>query len=197
MIKIGITGGIGSGKSTICKIFETLHIPVYYADVEARRLTNTHPNIVKGVKKLFGEDIYINNCLDRKRVGQIVFEDQTLLQQLNEVIHPVVADHFSQWLYENRNAPYVLKEAAILFESGAYKQVDKIITVTSPEELRIKRVMQRDGFSYEEVKSRINNQIDEQERVERADFVIYCNDKDLVVPQVLKVHSQLMNSVLI
>jgi dephospho-CoA kinase len=192
MIKVGVTGGIGTGKSTVCKIFESLGIPVYYADQEARSLSDHHPEIIKGVKDLFGSDIYADNQLNRKKVGELVFANKQLLVSLNQIIHPVVAQHFEHWLQINAAAPYVMKEAAILFESGAYKQVDKIITVTSPKELRLARVMQRDQLSREEVEQRMLNQMDEVEKIRQSDFVINNNDIDLLVTQVLQVHNALL-----
>ncbi len=195
MKKIGITGGIGSGKSTVCKIFESLGIPVYYADNEARSLTNNHPDIINGFRKLFGDDIYINGELNRKKVGESAFRDKKLLANLNKLIHPVVAEHFDNWYQQHSNSAYILKEAAILFESGAYKQVDKIITVTAPEELRIKRVMERDGIAEGEVVDRINNQWNDQEKIKMSDFVVYCNDVELVIPQVIKIHKNIIEKI--
>lgn len=192
MIKVGITGGIGSGKSTVCKIFESLGIPVYYADQQARSLSDHHPEIIKGVKHLFGDDIYTDDQLNRKKVGELVFVNKKLLNSLNQIIHPVVAQHFENWLKINAKAPYIMKEAAILFESGAYKQVDKIITVSSPKELRLTRVMERDRLSKEEVERRMLNQMDEAEKIKKSDFVINNNDIDLVVTQVLLVHKALL-----
>lgn len=192
MIKVGITGGIGSGKSTVCKIFESLGIPVYYADQQARSLSDHHPEIIKGVKHLFGDDIYTDDQLNRKKVGELVFVNKKLLNSLNQIIHPVVAQHFENWLKINAKAPYIMKEAAILFESGAYKQVDKIITVSSPKELRLTRVMERDRLSKEEVERRMLNQMDEADKIKKSDFVINNNDIDLVVTQVLLVHKALL-----
>ncbi len=192
MINVGITGGIGSGKSTVCKIFETLGVPVYYSDYEARVLSDTHPDIVAGVKKLFGDDIYVSGKMDRKSVGEIVFKDKEKLEALNKIIHPVVASHFESWKNRHNHYPYILKEAAILFESGAYKQVDKIITVSAPKELRISRVVKRDGISREEVLTRISNQMEDEEKIKKSDYVIKCNDIDLVIPQVVRIHQELL-----
>ena len=192
MIKVGITGGIGSGKSTVCDIFKMLAVPVYEADFEARWLTNHHPDIIKGVKTLFGEEIYVNGMLDRKEVGAKVFSDKELLAGLNGIIHPVVAHHFEDWLKKHEECPFILKEAAILFESGGHKQVDQVIAVTAPTELRIQRVMYRDGLSEKEVECRISNQMPEEDKVKMADYIIHCNDKDLVIPQVLEVYNKIL-----
>lgn len=190
--KVGITGGIGSGKTTVCNIFKTLNIPVYHADAEARHLTDNHPEIIKRVGKLFGNDIYKHGLLDRKKVASLVFSNKEILQQLNAIIHPIVAAHFTAWLSKQENCPYIIKEAAILFESGANKQVDKVITVTAPQHIRIKRVMLRDKLSEEEVLNRISNQMPQEEKVKRSDYIIQCNDINLVIPQVLRLHEELI-----
>ena len=192
MIKVGITGGIGSGKSTVCQIFSTLGIPVYNADNEARWLTDHNLQIVSGVKKLFGNDIYKNGMLNRKKVGAQVFGNKDLLAQLNEVIHPVVAKHFDDWLKRHEHHPFILKEAAILFESGAHLKMDKVITVTAPKELRVLRVIKRDGLSKAEVESRMSHQMPEEEKVKMSDYTIHCNDVDLVIPQVLRVYDDIL-----
>ncbi len=192
IIKIGITGGIGSGKTTVCAIFKTLNVPVYNADVEARLLTNNHPEIVRRVRELFGDDIYKHGLLERKKVASLVFSNKDLLHQLNAIIHPIVAAHFKAWLSQQENYPYIIKEAAILFESGGNKQVDKVITVTAPQHIRIKRVMLRDKLSEKEVLNRINNQMPEEEKVKQSDYIIQCNDIDLVIPQVIRLHEELM-----
>ncbi len=192
MIKVGITGGIGSGKSTICKIFQVLGVSVYFADVEARKLTDSHAEIVHGIKELFGEDIYIEGCLNRKKVASVVFKDSKILSRLNNIIHPVVAEHFEDWLVEHANERMVIKEAAILFESGGDKEVDKVITVVAPKDLRIKRVVERDNMTIEEVESRMQQQMTDQERLKRSDFVVNCNDVDLVIPQVLDLHKRMV-----
>ncbi len=191
MIKIGITGGIGSGKTTVCKIFQVMGVPVYCADIEARKLTDTHPDIIKPIKGLFGNDIYEGGLLNRKRVASIVFNEKEKLTRLNQIIHPVVNLHFVQWLDENKNFPIVVKEAAILFESGGDKDMDKVISVCAPIDLRIQRVMERDGLTVEQVRNRINNQMSEEERISKSDFVIRCNDIDLVIPQVLSLYNKL------
>ncbi|MGQ1784963.1 dephospho-CoA kinase [Saccharicrinis sp. GN24d3] len=192
MIKVGVTGGIGSGKTTVCNIFKTLNVPVYSADQEARYLTDSHPDIIAGVKALFGADIYVNGQLDRKKVGSLVFANKELLTGLNNIVHPVVARHFKDWLAHNQHHPYILKEAAILFESGANKHVDKVIMVTAPRDIRVRRVMRRDNFTEKEVIGRMNNQMSEKEKVSWSDYVIRCNDKELVIPQVLEIHKSLL-----
>lgn len=187
MIKIGVTGGIGSGKSLVCQIIRTMGYPVYNADLRARNLTNSHPLIVNGVKKLFGENVYSNGLLNRKIVAEKVFNDVKLLIQLNKIIHPIVSDDFNEWLLQNHNENLVFKEAAILFESGANKQVDRVIAVWAPKELRIKRVCDRDGVAPEEVEKRISNQMDVEEINSRSDYIIRNCYNKLLVPQVVEV----------
>src|SRR5690606_22215644 len=150
---VGITGGIGSGKTTVAKMFESLGIPVYYADDEAKNLTATSPVIREGLIGLLGEETFKNGVLDRKYMAGKIFNDKDLLEKANAIIHPQVALHFENWV-SNQSTPYVLKEAAILFESGSYQQCDKTILITAPEDIRIQRVMERDGVSKEEVLAR-------------------------------------------
>ncbi len=188
MIKIGITGGIGSGKSTVCKLFQLLGVPVYNSDYEARLITDTHPQVVQKIKETFGEESYVDGKLNRPYISSIVFNNKEELAKLNGIVHPAVAAHFQQWLQEHSAYPYVLKEAAILFESGAYKAVDKVITVSAPRDLRIKRVVQRDGFDVEEIKKRMNNQWSEEEKIKLSDEVIIADDVQLVIPQVVDIH---------
>lgn len=186
MLRVGITGGIGSGKSTVCQIISAMGYPIYNADVEARELTNSHPIIIKRLTSLFGSDIYVKGELNRKRVGQLVFSDKALLQQLNSVIHPVVAEHFEEWVASNQYHKLVFKEAAILFESGAYKQVDKTVVVFAPDELRIKRVCLRDGISEAEVQNRMDNQMPQEELMSKADYVIRNTEEELLFPQIIR-----------
>ncbi|MDX9768890.1 MAG: dephospho-CoA kinase [Tenuifilaceae bacterium] len=192
MLRVGITGGIGSGKSTVCKIVEAMGYPVYSADHWARELTNTNPTIVDGVKQLFGENVYTNNELNRKQVGQMVFADKLLLQQLNAIIHPVVANHFEQWVRARSRHRLVFKEAAILFESGAYRQVDKTVAVWAPDELRVQRVVNRDGITPGEVRQRMANQMQQDELVKRADFVINNVDNELLTTQLVSLIDNLL-----
>ncbi|MFA8434575.1 MAG: dephospho-CoA kinase [Marinifilaceae bacterium] len=195
MLKVGITGGIGSGKSLVCRVFEVLNVPVYYADEEARQLTDQHPEIQTQLKGYFGTDIYSDAAtLDRKKLAGIVFHNKTALQRLNSIVHPVVRAHFRDWLEEHRNAPYIIQEAAILYESGLYKKLDKVIVVTAPIDLRIDRVMRRDQVSKEDVLSRINNQMPEEEKVARADFVIQNDEITMLIPQILRIHQALLEN---
>lgn len=168
---IGLTGGIGSGKTTIANHFKTLGIPVYIADDEARKIMQTS-EVIDAIKKTFGETLFEGEVLKRDKLAQIVFNDPKKLQQLNAIVHPAVKRHFKQWLLEHKAFPIVVYEAAILFESGNYKDFDVIITVTAPVESRIQRVMARDKTSREQVLGRINAQWTDEQRVLQSDYVI-------------------------
>lgn len=187
MLKIGLTGGIGSGKSTVAKIFETLGIPVYYADAEAKRLMNSSETLKKVIRQNFGEATYENDQLNRKYLGGIVFNNPEKLELLNALIHPVTINDAEQWM-QQQSAPYSIKEAALLFESGAAENLDLIVGVYAPQALRIKRVMKRDGLTADEIMKRINRQVNEEMKMKLCDFVITNNEQELLVPQVLKLH---------
>lgn len=192
MLKIGITGGIGSGKSTVCSIFLKLGIPVYQADVEAKKLY-ADPEIKMKISVLFGDEIYQNGSLDRKKLASIVFQDKEKLEELNQIIHPAVAKHYESWLLD-QNAPYVIKEAAIMFESGAYRGLDKVVTVACPEEIRLARVLKRDAASEEEVRGRMRHQMSERERIEKSDLQIVNDGKEMLLPQILKLHEDFIST---
>ena len=195
MIKIGITGGIGSGKTTVCKIFELLGVPVYYADEASRELLENDKEIKNKIVAVFGEEVLDDaGGIVRKKVANLVFENEAQLQKLNAIIHPAVGFHFEDWLKQHITAPYILKEAAILFESGAYKQMDKVISISAPSELRIDRVVKRDGVSKEEVEFRIKNQLTEEERIKRSQFVIVNDEEQLLIPQVIKIHQEILST---
>ena len=168
---IGLTGGIGSGKTTVARLFEANRIPVYIADTEAKKIM-TFPETIDQIASAFGNEIIRNNQIDIKALSSIVFNDPKKLQILNSIIHPLVKKHFDDWVNKNKEYPFVIKEAAILFESGSWKYCDKIITITASEETRIKRVMQRDHSSREEVLARIKNQWSDAEKISKSDFVI-------------------------
>lgn len=171
---VGLTGGIGSGKSTIAKWFLELGIPVYNADLEAKKLMNENEKIITELTELFGEEVYQNGIYNRKLVSSKVFQDKELLHQLNQIVHPEVFKHFQNWV-ENQASDFVVKEAAILFESGSYKDCDWVVSVVADEEIRIKRVLKRDEISEEQIRQRINNQWTDTQRIEKSDFVIDNN----------------------
>jgi dephospho-CoA kinase len=193
MLKIGLTGGIGSGKTTIAKIFELLNVPVYYADEASKRLYHTDKNLIASIKKHFGEDIYTNEQLNRSKLAEIVFNDSDKLELLNQLVHPPTIRDAEEWM-NKQTTPYAIKEAALLFESGASQGLDYIIGVQAPSHYRIKRVMERDGMKREEVINRANRQIDEEIKMRLCDFVIVNNDQELVIPQVLELHSKFLEA---
>jgi dephospho-CoA kinase len=189
MFKVGITGNIGSGKTTVSKIFEVLGIPVFYADEEAKSVMVTDAELIAAIKQTFGTEAYFeDDTLNRKYIAGIVFNNKEELTKLNALVHPAVFRAFDKWVLLQKKAPYVLKEAAILFESGSYRKCDRAIMVTAPLELRIKRVTARDGITADEVKSRNDRQFAEEKKLAMADDVIINDDTQLVIPQVLKLH---------
>ena len=188
---IGLTGGIGSGKTTVAIMFAELGIPVYNSDVEAKILTNTSEAIRKELILLLGDETYKNGKLDRKFLADKIFNDRVLLQKVNAIIHPKVAEHFKNWV-ANQSAPYVIKEAAILFESGSNVQCDLVILVTASKKERIRRVMDRDQVSKTEVESRMNNQWNDSEKIKLSNFVIQNETLPETKIQVETIHSQLI-----
>ena len=191
MIKIGITGGIGSGKSTVAKVFEVLGIPVYYADDAAKKLMNGDAALKEKLIAVFGKEIYQDGILNRTHLSGLVFNNPEKLAQLNSIVHPATIVDAESWMQQQHSA-YVIKEAAILFESGANKYVDKVIGVYAPIQLRISRVMQRDNSTEDAVIARINKQMEEEKKMKLCDYVITNDEKELVIPQVLKIHELLM-----
>lgn len=191
MIKVGITGGIGSGKTTVCKVFRVLGIPVFEADTTAKQLMNTDAELREKLIGLFGAAVYQpDQTIDRKYLAGIVFTNPSLLAQLNELVHPVVRKAFEEW-YLIQHSPYVLHEAAILFESGFYRMMDKTITVVTSEKQRIERVVKRDKLTVELVKQRMKNQWSDDEKIKLADFVIGNNDRELIIPQIVEIDKKI------
>ena len=187
MIKVGITGGIGSGKSTVSNIFKVLGIPVFDADTAAKQLMQENESLKQNLQKEFGNDVYVNGQLNRKYLAEIVFKDTYKLEKLNAIVHPVAIEAGLQWAAKQTTA-YIVKEAALLFEAGSGFNLDYIIGVFAPQNLRIKRVMDRDAISKEEVVARIDKQIDETIKMKLCDFVIVNDEQQMVIPQVLKLH---------
>jgi dephospho-CoA kinase len=191
MIKVGITGGIGSGKSTVCRVFSVMGIPVFDADSVAKQSMNTNPEIRDQLIHIFGTAVYLpDQTIDRKFLAEIVFNNSSLLAQLNAIVHPDVRKSFDEWC-QNQQSPYVLHEAAILFESGFYKLMDKTIAVVANEDERIQRVMKRDKITLELVKQRIHNQLSDAERIKLADFVISNNENELITPQIVEIDKKI------
>jgi dephospho-CoA kinase len=191
ILKVGLTGGIGSGKTTVAKIFEVLGIPVYYADEAAKRIMNEDENLKAAIQKQFGTEAYKNNELDRSYLAKKVFNDPFQLEILNSLVHPATIRDAFAWMNAQRT-PYAIKEAALIFESGVAEQLDYVIGVYAPLSLRIKRTMERDKMAYEEIASRMNNQIDENIKMKLCDFVLTNDEQDLLIPQVIQLHQKLL-----
>tara|TARA_R100001369_G_scaffold92576_2_gene138519 strand:+ start:748 stop:1335 length:588 start_codon:yes stop_codon:yes gene_type:complete len=193
MKTVGLTGGIGSGKTTIATMFNELGIPIYIADIEAKKLTNSSEEIKAELLKILGDKAYNEDGLNRKYVADQIFNDAELLKKVNKVIHLQVAKHFKNWAKQQSEA-YCIKEAAILFENGGYKECDYTILVTAPKETRIDRILKRDDTTEAEIKSRMDNQWADEKKIELADFVIENTDIDATKEQVIKVHEYLINT---
>ncbi len=192
MIRVGLTGGIGSGKSTVARIFQVLGVPVFVADDAGRDILAYDLDVRKAVTDRFGAGTYPNGVVDRKALGGIVFNDADALKDLNAIVHPAVRAAFRKWALEQKS-DYVVMEAAILAESEGYKAFDRLIVVTAPEDLRIQRVMARDNVDANAVQARMRNQVSEDVRLRIADFVVRNDDTQLVIPQVLSIHQELIN----
>lgn len=191
MLKVGITGGIGSGKSTVCQVFETLGIPVFYADQASKYLLENEPSLRQAIIQLFGADAYKGKSLNRAYIAQTVFNDQEKLQQLNAISHPATIAYGESWM-KQQNSPYVLKEAALFFESGSNKTMDKMIGVAAPLALRIQRTIERDKTDQDAVIERISKQMEQEEKMSRCDFVIINDEQQSIVKQVLNIHQELL-----
>jgi dephospho-CoA kinase len=189
-LQIGITGGIGTGKSVVCSVFKCLNVPVYDADSRAKYVMTTDGILISDIKKEFGDLSFDKEGrLNRKYLGEKVFSDKTKLDRLNALVHPRVALDYEQWVRKNSSAKYVLKEAALLFESGSYKLLHKIIVVDSPIELRMTRVLSRDAHrTAQQVEEIMKNQLDEEVKLKRADYIIKNDEKNFLITQVLALH---------
>lgn len=196
MLKVGITGGIGSGKTTICRIFETLGIPVFYADTVAKEIMVNDAILIKGVKDTFGEESYLpGGILNNKHIAGIVFNNADELAKLNALVHPAVFRAFDNWVDKlPKDVPYILKEAALLFESGSYKMCDKNILVTAPLALKLARVMKRDGVTEDQVKARMDKQFTDEKKIKMADYQINNNETDSLITQVVDLHQLFLNT---
>ncbi len=193
MKRIGLTGNIGTGKSTVAKVFEILHVPVYHADSKARYILESE-EVKEQITLLFGKQV-LNplNLVDRKALAGIVFSDTDKLASLNNLIHPLVKEDFLKWCMHHQQEEYILHEAAILFESGFDRLFDGNILVTSPEQLCIRRVMDRDGFTEEMVLTRMQNQWTQEKKIKLADYVIVNDESAMIIPQVLAIHQAILN----
>ncbi len=196
LLMIGVTGGIGAGKSIVCKIFDVLGIPVYDADSRAKILMESNRNVIDSIKKYIGEEAYLpGGILNRAYLANHVFKDVEMLETINGIVHPAVAKDFDKWSKFHRDKPYIVKEAALLIESGSAKVLDYIINVVAPVALRIERTLTRDTHrTIEQVKDIISNQLSDEERSVKSNFIITNDDYTLLIPQVLKIHDFLINS---
>lgn len=193
MLKIGITGGIGTGKSTVCRIFETLEIPVFKADDESKKILEEDAEVMKAIQGAFGESVYSEGNLNKKKLAGIVFNNPEKLADLNAITHPAVSRKFEFWVIQQQDVPYVIEEAALIYEAGAEALLDVVIVVTSPEWLRIQRVSERDKTNEAEIRTRMKNQWPEEEKIKRARFIIHNDEEQLLIPQVLSIHRTLLN----
>jgi dephospho-CoA kinase len=191
MLRVGLTGGIGSGKSTVARIFEVLGIPVYYADEAARHIMNTDEELIASMIKNFGEGAYKEGMLDRAYIASIVFDDTEKLSLLNSLTHPATIRDADRWI-TRQTSPYIIKEAALLFESGSNKYLDHIIGVSAPQEKRISRVMARDNVTREQVLQRLKKQMDEDIKLKLCDSIITNDEEHLVIPQVMELHQKFL-----
>lgn len=191
MLRVGLTGGIGSGKSTVARLFEILGVPVYYADIAAKEIMNTDEALKSSIRHHFGEEMYATGLLDRVALAAKVFKDPERLELLNSLTHPATILDAEKWM-NRQTAPYAIKEAALIFESGSNKSLDHVIGVFAPAELRISRVMKRDGVTREQVLERLGRQMNEDAKMKLCDSVIMNDETEALIPQVLKLHNLLL-----
>ena len=192
MLRIGLTGGMGCGKTTVANIFKTLGVPIYFADDAAKRLMHTDEKLKSELIKYFGSDVYINGQLNKSALSARVFGDRTKLNKLNSLVHPATIKDSQDWM-EKQNAYYSIKEAALIFESNSENFLDYIIGVSSPLNLRIKRIKARDSISQDEIIERMSNQLDEDLKMEKCDFIIENNEEKMLIPQVISMHNKILS----
>jgi len=190
-MKLGITGGIGSGKTSVCRVFNVLGIPVFSADPEAQKIMNENSKIKRGINEIAGRNIYPHGKLDRMELASLIFNDPESLKKVNALVHPAVFENFIQWA-EKQTAPYVIMEAAIMFESGASKLVDRVATIVAPVEERIARVTLRNKLTREQVMDRIRNQMTDKERIKRSDYIISNSENEMIIPVILSINEDIL-----
>jgi dephospho-CoA kinase len=191
-MKIGITGGIGSGKTTVCRVFNIIGIPVFSADAEARKIMNTDNEIIEKIMTIAGKDIYSSGSLNRAELARKIFNSEKLLKKINSIVHPVVFENFKLWVNSVSGA-YVIMEAAVLFESRANELVDKVITVVAPVEERIERVVRRNKLTREQVLDRIKNQMDDKDKILLSDYIINNSENEMIIPVIFKIHKEILS----
>ena len=189
--KLGVTGGIGSGKTSVCRVFTVLRIPVFSADREASHIMENERWIQDKLNTIAGKNLYTNGRMDRPVLASIIFNDKTALEKVNALVHPVVFDNFRKWSAV-QTSPYVIMEAAILFESGASDYVNKVATVVAPAEQRVERVILRNKLTKEQVIVRMSNQMDDEARIQLSDYIIYNSENDMIIPAILKIHNEIL-----
>jgi dephospho-CoA kinase len=191
-MKIGVTGGIGSGKTSVCRVFNVLGIPVFSADAAGRKIMDSDNDIIEKVKAIAGKNVYSSGTLDRIELARLIFNDADLLKEINKVVHPVIFENFMVWV-KSVSAPYSIMEAAILIESGGAALVDRIVTVVAPVEERVERVMRRNNLTREQVFDRIKNQMTDEEKIRQSDYVIYNSEHEMIIPDILKIHEEILS----
>lgn len=194
MLKIGITGGIGSGKTLVSNVFEKLGVATYNADSRAKFLMDTHPYIIENIKSIFGDISYSGSNLNRKYIASQIFSDTKLLEQLNSIVHPIVKLDFNDWCKAFAKEKFILKEAAILFESNSHTDLDSVIVVSAPVEMRIKRVIKRDKLSEEDVLKRINKQWTNEKLCSMADYILINDGSQLIMPQIINIQNKILHT---
>lgn len=190
-LKLGVTGGIGSGKTTVCKVFSILGIPVFSADDEAKSIQESDRDIQLKINSFVGKDLFPEGKLDRTELARLIFSNKELLEKVSSVVHPAVFRSFGEWV-KKQNTPYSIMEAAILFESGGFRLMDRIVTVVTPIEERIERLVRSKKLSREQILDRIKNQIDEESRKTRSDFVIFNSESEMIIPTILGIHKEMI-----
>lgn len=193
-LRLGITGGIGSGKTSVCRVFSILGVPVFSADLMARQITDEDESVKKGINTIAGRNMFINGSLDRAALATLIFGNRDLLGKIEALIHPAVFRYFEDWT-SVQTFPYVIMEAAILFESGGAERVDLTATVVAPEEERIQRVIRRNLLTREQVTERMKNQIGDEDKIKRSDYVIRNSENDMIIPAILKIHHDILKRV--
>jgi dephospho-CoA kinase len=192
-LKLGVTGGIGSGKTSVCKVFTVLGIPVFSTDRIAREIMDTNEHIISQINSIAGKDMYSNGSLDRMALASLIFNNNNLLEKVNSLVHPLVFDQFIRWEM-SQTSPYTIMEAAILFESGASKLVDKIATIVAPQEERLNRVTRRSRLSRSQVLERMLNQMSDEARIKLSDYVIYNSENDMIIPAIIAIHDDILKN---
>ena len=193
-LKLGITGGIGSGKTTVCRVFSVLGVPVFSTDQEARSIMDSDRDIMDRVNSAAGKDLYLKGTLDRVELARLIFNNRSLLKKVNSIVHPLVFEHFRMWETE-QTAPYIVMEAAILFESGASKLVDRIATVVAPIDERVERLTRSKTLTVEQVMERMRNQVDDDTRIKNSDYIIHNSENDMIIPVIIGIHADMLSRI--